>query len=370
MDNNKGFSEDYDDSLSAVSDDDHYEDDLGGDYEDDWDQSSYDDFDKPRAGEKASPVKNKNFNKIIIGGALVLGLGIFYMQMRPQGPVTPPAPAPETAGVPPTQMDIVYGGDSKPSIPTMPGEPAVPASGLMNNPEELGPVSAPNGTETLSPREIVEAPPMPAPIIVDASEDTLPAPVAQTATPSETPEAAPSLPAPAPTPAVTDTSVAPPVSEAPLASDVTATNSTTSPDMSAVATQLEAISSRLSSMESDISSLKEKSAGPSSADLPGIQNSLKKIEKRLDKVEARSATARASSAPESSSSARPAATAAPPRWILKSAMPGQALISQAGQQDMRTIAVGETLPGLGRVTGIYVENGRWVVQGDQGRLTQ
>lgn len=65
------------------------------------------------------------------------------------------------------------------------------------------------------------------------------------------------------------------------------------------------------------------------------------------------------------------AKTAAPRWVLKSARPGSALIAAEGQDDLRPIAVGDTVSGIGKVTMIeQAASGRWVVVGTGGRITQ
>ena len=57
-------------------------------------------------------------------------------------------------------------------------------------------------------------------------------------------------------------------------------------------------------------------------------------------------------------------------WVLKSAQPGKAIVAEAGTNYLRSVEVGASLPGLGKVTSISNVSGRWVVQGTQGRITQ
>jgi intracellular multiplication protein IcmG len=37
---------------------------------------------------------------------------------------------------------------------------------------------------------------------------------------------------------------------------------------------------------------------------------------------------------------------------------------------MRSIEVGDSLPGIGQVTGILYQGGRWSIQGTQGNILQ
>ncbi len=55
-------------------------------------------------------------------------------------------------------------------------------------------------------------------------------------------------------------------------------------------------------------------------------------------------------------------------WQLRGATPGRATLARGS--DIREVGVGESLPGLGQITGVAMINGQWVVQGTQGRLAQ
>lgn len=65
-----------------------------------------------------------------------------------------------------------------------------------------------------------------------------------------------------------------------------------------------------------------------------------------------------------------AAPAATGRWELRAAQPGRAWVSKLGERDMQGIEVGQSLPGVGRITAITYQNGRWTVTGTQGRIQQ
>lgn len=58
------------------------------------------------------------------------------------------------------------------------------------------------------------------------------------------------------------------------------------------------------------------------------------------------------------------------RWVLKSAQPGRAVVANAATGDMRSVEVGSSLSGLGRITSISNATGLWVVQGTSGRVSQ
>lgn len=75
---------------------------------------------------------------------------------------------------------------------------------------------------------------------------------------------------------------------------------------------------------------------------------------------------------ESPAKAEKAPAAEPARsagWILRSAQPGTAMVVAKTGGEMRTVRVGDTLAGLGRITSIEQRGSKWVVQGTQGTLT-
>lgn len=170
--------------------------------------------------------------------------------------------------------------------------------------------------------------------------------------------------------------------------------------------KMDQILSRLDGLEGEIKTLKTASrtdtpsGGVTPAQLDSQLNDVKKALTALErKIDARPAVAAAAPAPRkpdptpaaatpkaqilgSSAPAvrapKPAVQAAPapvavpatPRWVLKGAQPGRAMVAQSGNNDLRTVEVGDNLPGLGRITAILYQNGRWQVQATQGQLNQ
>lgn len=57
-------------------------------------------------------------------------------------------------------------------------------------------------------------------------------------------------------------------------------------------------------------------------------------------------------------------------WALRSAQPGNATLSPKGSNDLHRVEVGDTVAGLGRIQSIAQENGRWVVRGSKGTVSQ
>ena len=60
----------------------------------------------------------------------------------------------------------------------------------------------------------------------------------------------------------------------------------------------------------------------------------------------------------------------PRKWILKSASPGNAIVSRANGQDFMQVTEGSDIPGLGAVLSIDAKHGRWVVRTTGGFIYQ
>ncbi|MFN7114982.1 MAG: hypothetical protein ACK4PK_11565 [Alphaproteobacteria bacterium] len=82
-------------------------------------------------------------------------------------------------------------------------------------------------------------------------------------------------------------------------------------------------------------------------------------------------TAAAPTAEKKPVAAQPAAPARKVDWVLRSAKPGMAWVSEKGSSEMRTVSVGDTLAGIGKVTAIATDaQGRWFVNGTRGSINQ
>lgn len=113
-----------------------------------------------------------------------------------------------------------------------------------------------------------------------------------------------------------------------------------------------------------------------------LQNSLAVLEKKIAALETEKAKLAAAQskaktpAPTRAAPAKvaaPKATAAPKEatnWVLRAAQPGRAIVAPQGSNDLRTVEIGNTLEGIGRVTAVEIESGRWVVRGTKGVLRQ
>lgn len=427
--------------------DDATEDDFIGDEEfadDDFADEDWDHFDddadpgieaSPQGGKKKMPM----FNVIVIGGAVVLGLGVMVLQL---GGDPAPAPTTQVAAVQDEYDDWV---EMEPAS----DERARQEAGIMNDPSMLAEITRRNQPRpnTYGEARPVTEPPMPAPFTTGAMDEgvltpmpsqpapspngradiprmTDPAPYPETPRTPEFPQAASPAPAPATeTPVNPFTAVTPrqdepsefqtagdvPASVNPFApepqqtdAELAAPATITSPPqttrsadprtpsveddlMMAVHDKLDQFLNRLDQLDSRLSSI-EGRAQPDTANLTDLHGSLKTIENRIAGLERAAAdaprTAAAAprrqatptpSAPPTATTARPARATTTVRaedWILRSAQNGQAYVSRRGQPDMLNIGIGDTLSGIGRITAIEQQNGRWVVTGSLGRIEQ
>ena len=58
------------------------------------------------------------------------------------------------------------------------------------------------------------------------------------------------------------------------------------------------------------------------------------------------------------------------QWVLRSAQPEKATVSRKNSNDLKTIQVGSSLSGVGRIQSISQVNGLWVVKGTNGQIKQ
>lgn len=137
-------------------------------------------------------------------------------------------------------------------------------------------------------------------------------------------------------------------------------------EQSALSAQLEEATSKISELESKVAKLQaaldEAKATPAEAEPK---------EEPVAKEEISVATIKPAPVPKTEP--KPAAKPAPTKsvnWVLRAAQPGVATISPEDGSDLRRVEVGDRVSGLGKIQSIAVENGKWVVQGSEGRVTQ
>lgn len=149
-------------------------------------------------------------------------------------------------------------------------------------------------------------------------------------------------------------------------------------------TDTKALEKTVASLKSDLAAIKDRPAPAiresSPDDVAEVEEAPKPVavKKKTSKPvvaedEAYSPSAPASTVPVAKPTPAPApakAQTSSGRWELRAAQPGRAWVSKPGERDMQAVAVGENLAGIGRITGITYQNGRWTVSGTQGSIQQ
>jgi hypothetical protein len=133
-------------------------------------------------------------------------------------------------------------------------------------------------------------------------------------------------------------------------------------------------------LEETIEALKAEIAELKNRPAPEVRDEKPAISKQAAKEEAEPAEEPVEEAeppkpaPKKVQKPRPAPKAATAstntRWELRAAQPGRAWVSRPGERDMQSVEVGQALGGIGQVTAILYQNGRWTVQGTQGQINQ
>lgn len=393
--NQDDFLEDEFDLQDADDLDDDLADEAWDDLDDDGDAMDGTGDDSIQ-GQKKKSFFMKNFNMIVIVLALVFGAVLFYSQFS-----APPSPTSGSAMPAPDAMaDDTAETD------------AMPAPSPMDTPDmgqDTGQGDLPMPTP-MDSSEDAELTPMPMP------ETSMPMPMAQDIPPVPAEEADPvasmpdmSAPAPeAPMPAEEP--------EQTMAIEITSTQEpvTTAAADPALRADMTALQERVESLSSDLQTQMKKTADQMTAMAETLSSLESSLAKRLDAIEktardakklaesrpaapARAAQPPAEDRPAPAPKAAPAAEkqpapAMPPRdntaqepgfsyssgaasrqtveWELRSAQPGRAVIYGSKTGDTRTVEVGDSLSGIGKILSISVQNGRWVVQGTQGQISR
>lgn len=430
---------DIDDELAGQDDliddglDDSYDDGEAGDDEEfaDEDWESYDEEGGESGEEEGAPRKKggSNFNKIVIGATVVIGLGVLGLNVMKGGPApqqpaavqqTANAPATQervrldsaslSSSAPTTQRDVVYGRNREEAQDSLLQEDTQPIEGgLLNNPSEvekieryreklegeleerddIAPVpgvtiaqdAQPQPAET--PQIVNQDPPMPVPMaqadvltplppmdeaatpsvglpraqdLTMAGSDVLPPADVPVDVPAETPSAALTETAPAPLMGDEPAIVMEPASAA-VGADAAAELNGTIRELQAA---LDSQNAKVKDLESTVQQL-ERALEARTAEITEAREAARASKPRA---------AAPSSARTSNTNTAPKKAAPTVRWVLKSAQPGQAMVSRAGEHEMRNVTVGDTLPGVGRVQQIYQSPAGWVVEGTSGRILQ
>ncbi len=57
-------------------------------------------------------------------------------------------------------------------------------------------------------------------------------------------------------------------------------------------------------------------------------------------------------------------------WTLRSAQPGAAVLYDPSTGNMKSVEIGDRIEGIGKIQSIATENGKWVVRGSSGKVSQ
>lgn len=131
--------------------------------------------------------------------------------------------------------------------------------------------------------------------------------------------------------------------------------------------EVAALKSEVTTLEKQVADLKKTTV--SKTDSAALKAALVALEKAAPADTVKTADSKPAAA------TKPVAVkpAAPVRksWVLRSAKPGMAWISEKGSGEIKTIAVGDNVSGIGKVTDITTDaSGRWVVSGTRGKINQ
>ncbi len=141
----------------------------------------------------------------------------------------------------------------------------------------------------------------------------------------------------------------------------------------------EALQELKSSMEAEMAAANQK--------LADLSGTILELEKQISSMKSGAVPATVETSPSLEKSVAPKTKAAPKVaakpavskkkqvrskvfWTLRSAQSGRATLSSSTSGGLYNAEVGDTLPGLGKITSIAKENGKWVVRGTQGRVSQ
>ena len=370
---------------------------------DEWSEQSEDGSDQ---NSTAKPKKKSSTLILIIVGLLVVGGGGFaYLKFSGNGNVDLSAVPPPPDG----QASELAGLREEAPVDPQPVETPAPveqptspdAQGFMA--ETTPPVASPDGAPPQLPDSpamtAVEAPaatpPSPEGLPPAATPQTEGAPIIGSLQPVSDFPSVDLIKKADPDPAV----VAPPIEAAPVTTPENATAVLPVPDaapvpVEAVATtespDLKAAAEKIKTLEKDLAVAKKQATADSNA-ISAAEDKVSTLEAKVAELEkklaANDTVGQADLIPPTPKpspvakieAANPVAKAAPSArpskpvsvsWDLRGAQPGQAMLAKRGGGDIRTVGVGDSLPGLGRILSIEQSARGWVVKGTQGQVSQ
>ncbi|NCC23293.1 MAG: hypothetical protein EOM26_12675 [Alphaproteobacteria bacterium] len=413
------------------SDDQQYAD-LGTDEEfsaDDFEEEEWSDDEFEEGADPKLMAREKksflNFNTVIIGLGLLVGFGMFVMQVSGGKDDNVPTEAPvATVPIDGQRDNIVFGGQrnaDRDEAPETSGDR--PDGGFLSGDRNLSDLPAAQPRQTL-PVVVDSPPPTPAPFThtdkpAARSERAQPVGQADNAQNRPRPQEAlsdrdpltplpegmgnlPSLGEQPRTASETQSLTGAPANQEKISSifpgdlpgqqqqQRTATPSpaqttalTASEDE--VTVQLEEIAARLDELEERVGEASENArqaidansgndSSASSTEIESLKKTIARLESKIAKLETPSSpSASAPPATRSTPTVRRQASAMKPKapkWELRAAQPGRAWIASSGSNEMRMIDIGDSVEGLGRISSIAYQNGRWIIVGTEGSITQ
>lgn len=344
---------------------------------------------KPATGERT--FLQKNFNLIVIG-IVGIGAALFFLSSGPSAPPAAVEEAVETATAidpeVPAENDLANLQDAAPApLSEESGLPPMPAPMSSDTAEPAQEQPLATATETLTPlpneSQSIQTSDL-------ASLDVAPVPVEAPAPAEElavTDTAAPELSTPqepaaealsielspeAPqenAPAIVET---PATSDTPPSAEITRPAETPvivpDPDVAALEQRIEDLTAELAAKNEDA----DKQIRGLNSTIEALETKLADMTKSIEALKAKPPQSDKPKKPVLSNKtpAKPRAAAPAPTWELRSASPGQAVLSAKSNGDMKDISVGDTVPGLGRILSIQKQGTLWVVQGTKGSVSR
>ena len=140
--------------------------------------------------------------------------------------------------------------------------------------------------------------------------------------------------------------------------------------LNALSAKLDTLLDRIENVENSLDKVSKMEAQirDLSSDVKALQNN--RSTSRSTSSSSSSSSASRATAPRTTTTAAPKVERSAVKWTLKSAQPGQAMVAKQGSSDVISISVGQSLAGIGTIKSIAMENGRWVVTGTSGKITQ
>ncbi len=139
-------------------------------------------------------------------------------------------------------------------------------------------------------------------------------------------------------------------------------------DLSAITDKLDMIVTRLDRIEGRIDNVQD----TNEAAIQSMQRDIKKIQSKPAKTTVRKSQPKVAAKPKAATSSKraPVQVSKAKSWELRAAQPGKAWVSERGASSMTAVQVGDSLDNIGRITAISFNNNRWTVIGTKGRISQ